>query len=290
MRRLASTLLALGLTGCVATQRDILDLSQSTDGMTLQIHNLKKVMASLQANQADLNERLGQMSSDMSHLTENLSDNKDSMSKLSSKLDDLGTVLGHKFSNLDTSIKKNRDLLKEREREEKLEKERIRQEAALRSAEEDRKKKEEEEKAKADEQRKSAGPTPSQIYHKARIQLSKKQYPLAEEGFQLYINDFPKGEVVDLATYYLGKVRYAQEKWEPAAQSFALVLDRYPKSDVTPAARLHYALALMKLKIHLEEAERYLESIPEDFPRAPEAQKAKEILKNWEKKKASKKG
>lgn len=276
-------LLAALTAGCVATQKDILDLSQQTDGMTLQIHQLKKVMSSLQANQADLNERLAEMHRGMDALGSNLSENKEAMSTLSAKIDDLGSALGHKFSNLDTSIQKTRDLIKDREDRDAAERERSKQEEAARRAAEEERRKQEESKRAEEEKRKAEGPTPSQIYHKARVQLSQKQYDMAAEGFKLYINDYPNGEVADLAAYYLGQVRYAQGQWELAARNFALVLDRHPKSDVTPAARLRYALALMKMKTHLEEAKRYLESIPQDFPRAPEAQKAKELLHSWEK-------
>lgn len=283
MRRFLSVLLTpLVLTGCVATQRDILNLSQQTDGMTLQVHKLNKIMTNLQSNQADLNIRLEAISSDIAVLNENLSENRNSMSRLSAKLDDLGAALGHKFSNLDSSIKKTRTLIKQRAKEER---ERAHKKEEKRRADESKR---QEEKAR----KRAQGPSPSQIYHKARVYLTQKKYGPAAEGFKLYISEFPKGEVADLATYYLGQVRYSEKKWKLAAMNFALVLDRYPKSDVTPAARLRYALSLMKMKSHLDEAKRYLESIPDDFPKTPEAKKAGEILRSWEKnieKKAHKK-
>lgn len=280
-RTLTLTLAAAVLSGCVATQKDILDLSQQTDSMNLQVHQLKKLMSNLQANQADLNIKLEQVGEDIAILNENLADNRNAMSSLSSKMDDVGAALGTKFSSLDTSIRENRELLKEREARNALEaaeREKQRKEEEARKAEEEAKRQEE-------ESRRAQGPSPSQIYHKARVQLSQKKYDMAAEGFKLYIAEYPKGEVADLATYYLGQVRYAEGKWELAARNFALVLDRYPKSDVTPAARLRYALSLMKMKTHLDEAKRYLESIPEDFAHSPEAKKAKEILQSWEEKK-----
>ncbi|MFH2201610.1 MAG: tetratricopeptide repeat protein [Elusimicrobiota bacterium] len=279
MRRAIFPLLgALVLAGCVATQRDILDLSQQTDGMNLQVHQLKKIMSNLQSNQADLNSKLEQMSSDITVLNENLKDNREAMSNLSAKMDDVGAGLGHKFTNLDTSIKQSRELFQEREKKE--EQERLRKEEEQRELE---RRKQEEEKAQTATTPQAAGPAPSEIYHKARVQYSQKKYAMAAEGFKLYVNEYPKGEMVDIATYYLGKVRYAQKQWKLAARNFALVLDRYPKSDITPSARLHYALCLMKMKTLLEEAKRYLESIPDDFPKSPEAKKASELLRSWEK-------
>ncbi|MBI2362464.1 MAG: tetratricopeptide repeat protein, partial [Elusimicrobia bacterium] len=109
--------------------------------------------------------------------------------------------------------------------------------------------------------------------------LEKKQYDPAAQGFELYLEKFPKGETADLAGYYLGQARFAQERWEDAARAFAVVLDRFPKSEVTPGSRLRYAQCLLKMKTHTDEAKRYLESIPADFPKSPEAVKAKELLK-----------
>ena len=60
-----------------------------------------------------------------------------------------------------------------------------------------------------------------------------------------------------------------------AARAYAKLLDAYPKSKLTPSARLRYALSLLKLApTKTDEAQRYLESIVDDFPSSPEAKKA----------------
>lgn len=266
-RILLTTAACAAVSGCVATQRDILDLSQQTDTVNLQVRNLKKIMDSLQANQADLNVKLDELDKNVSILNENLRDNRDQMSQLSAKLDDLGAALSGKVAGLSRSIEESQELIKAVEQKRRAE------------AEEAEKRRKEEEARRAKEA--SAGPMPSQIYHSARTQLSQKKYDLAADGFALYLEKFPKGEVADLATYYLGQARFFQGRWEEAARQFALVLDRHPKSEVTPAARLLYAQSLMKMGTHLEEAKRYLESIPEDFPKSSEAVKARQLLKDW---------
>jgi len=269
------------LSGCFATQRDILDLSQQTDSMTLKIHNLNKIMRELQANQADLNVRTEELQRSVSMLNENLKDNHDSMSRLSSKMDDLGAAIGMKVSSLGQTIGKSQAAI-----DRKLERtdQRLNEEASRRARLEAelKKKKEEESRARSEAEAAATGPTPSQIYHSARIQMGKKEYELAAEGFKVYLEKYPKGEVADLATYYLGQARYAQKRWEDAARQFALVLDRFPKSDVTPSARLRYALCLLQMKSHLDEAKRYLQSIPADFPGTAEAQKARGLLEEWD--------
>ncbi|MFH1724629.1 MAG: tol-pal system protein YbgF [Elusimicrobiota bacterium] len=281
---------AMALSGCLATQRDILDLSQQTDGLMLNMHKLKKIMGDLQANQADLNVRLDEMHKDVSILNENLKDNRESMSRLSGKMDDLGAAIGMKVSSLDRSIVKRLDKETEERQRLKQGQQRLEEEVRTQAEAETKRRAEEEARKEAEETRLKAAaesPTPSQLYHTARVQLTRKEYDLAVQGFEVYLQKYPKGEVADLATYYLGQARYSQKRWEDAARQFALVLDRYPKSDLTPAARLRYALSLMKMKAHLDEAKRYLQSIPEDFPRSPEAEKAAEILRAWEAKKAA---
>ncbi|MBI4425087.1 MAG: tetratricopeptide repeat protein, partial [Elusimicrobia bacterium] len=129
------------------------------------------------------------------------------------------------------------------------------------------------------------GPTPSQIYHAAQMNLGRKDYDLAAQGFDAYVKQYPRGEMVDLALFYLGESRYGAKLWEDAARQYALVLDRFPKSDITPAARLKYAMSLLNLKEpgYRTEARRYLQSIQDDFPSSPEAASAAKLLAEDEK-------
>ncbi|HBL19207.1 MAG: hypothetical protein A2X36_10190 [Elusimicrobia bacterium GWA2_69_24] len=280
-RRCLPLLAPLLACGCFATQRDILDLSQQYDSIRIQNNSLKKIMGELQGNQADLNVKLDELHKGLSVLNENLKDNRDDMSRLAAKMDDLGAVIGTKVSSMGKTLDESRSLV--RATEEKL----VKEGEERRRAEEALKKKQAEEEARR--QAEAEGPSPSELYRSARVQLDKKQYDLAVQGFQVYLEKFPKGEVVDMATYYIGQARYLQGRWKDAATQYALVLDRYPKSEVTPSARLRYALCLINMKTHLDEAKRYLESIPQDFPNTPEARKALELNKELGAKAAPKK-
>lgn len=266
--------------GCFATQRDILDLSQQNDTTQLQVQSIKKVMTQIQSNQADLNVRLEDLHKDMTELKESLKDSRDSTGRLSAKMDDLGSALGVKVSSLQKGITDTQQQLRDAEERRKAE-----ADAERRGAEDAaRRKADEEARAKAAEAAAAAAAKsslkPSEIFQQARVQLEKKQYDTAAQGFELYLEKFPKGETADLAGYHLGQARYAQERWEDAARAYAVVLDRFPKSEVTPASRLRYAQSLIKLKTHIDEAKKYLESIPHDFPKSPEATKARELLQS----------
>jgi len=244
----------LALSGCVATQRDILDVEQQTDELKAQVTELKKTLTALQGNQADLTVKIDQVHADLSTFTETMKDSQDRMDKLSSKMDDLQAALGQKVTALGDTINKQQAATQ----------------AAVTAAQTAAKHAEEEE---------ALALTPTQLYRSARTQLRKKNYPLAADGFQAYLRRYPKGTTADWATFYLGECYFAQKSWENAAKQYALTIDRWSKSQAIPAARLKYATCLINLKKNIPEARRYLESIPEDFPNSPEAGKAGKLLK-----------
>ncbi|PCI40281.1 MAG: hypothetical protein COB53_01395 [Elusimicrobia bacterium] len=296
-------LAAVLLTGCVATQQDMINLSQQTDSMTLKVNSLKTVMKDIQGNQADLNTQLEDLHREVSILNENLKDNRSGMTNLGAKMDDLGAVLGMKVSKLGASISDTKNIIAKNESD-RLSREKARRahaaakarsEADARALAETRQKAAE--KAAAELAKKEAdarakelensGPTPSELYRQAKRSYDKKDYELAAQGFALYVERYPKASLIEDAIYLWGNCFYAEGKYENAARKYATLLDRYPKSDLTPATRMRYALSLMKLKTHLDEARRYLESIPEDFPKSPEASKAGNLLKKWDEKKKS---
>jgi len=122
--------------------------------------------------------------------------------------------------------------------------------------------------------------TPTQLYRSAKSHLRKKNYALAAEGFQAYLKHYPKGANADWATFSLGESYFGLKSWEDAAKQYATVLDNWPQSQATAAARYKYAVCLIKLKKNIAEAKRYLQSIPEDFPKSYEASEAAKLLKN----------
>ena len=238
---------AVLLASCVATQKDVLDLSQQSDEVKEQVEELKKSVSSLQANQADLSVSIKQLREELSAYTETVKDSQGDMSKLSTKLDELGAQLAGKVAALGQTLgqaqQKNAD----------------EQRAALEAAQ------------------KQGGAT--DVFVTAEKRLQTRDYAAAAKGFEAYLRDFPKGDLVDVAAYDLGLAYYGLKQWEKAGRQFALVLDKHPKSNQTPGARLHYALCLINLKKGGEEARAYLESVQADFPKSPEAKDAAAALK-----------
>lgn len=246
-RRFAVLAASALLSSCIATQKDVLDLSQQSDELKEQVEELKKTVGSLQANQADLSVSIKQLREELTAYTETVKASQGDMSKLSVKLDDLGAQLSGKVAALGQTISQA-------------------QTKGL-----------EDQKAALAEAKRESGAT--DVFYTAEKRLQAKDYGQAAKGFEQYLRDFPKGELLDVATYDLGLAYYGLKQWEKAGRQFAIVLDKYPKSGQTPGARLHYALSLINLKKAGDEARAYLESVQADFPKSPEAKEASAVLK-----------
>lgn len=253
-RVLAAALLALPLAGCVATQKDVLDLSQQTDDLKEQVAQLKKTVGSMQANQADLSVQIKQLHEDLTAYSETVKASMGNMDQLSAKLDAMASGLSGKVTQLGETLSAAQQ------------KNLATQQKAL-----------EEQKAALEKQGRETAAT--ELLLTAEKRLQSRDYAQAAAGLEDYLKKFPEGSLTDAATYDLGLAYYGLRLWEKAGRQFAVLLDKYPKSGQTPGARLHYALCLLNLKKSRDEAKTYLESIVADFPKSPEAADAAAELK-----------
>lgn len=260
IRRAApALLLGVALSGCIATQQDVREVEQQADELKVQVTELKKTLNQLQENQADLSVKVDQVHSDLATFNETMKDSGDRMDKLSGKMDDLQAALAQKVTALGDTLSKNQAATQ------------AAAQAAITAAEKAQQKAEEAE---------TIALSPTQLFRSAKSNLLQKNYDLAAQGFETYLKRYPKGATADWATYYLGEAYFGKKDWENAARQYALVLDRWPKSQATAASRLKYAICLINMKKNLSEARKYLESIPDDFPKSPEVRQARKLLKS----------
>jgi tol-pal system protein YbgF len=121
---------------------------------------------------------------------------------------------------------------------------------------------------------------PAKMYNDSYNAFLNDNFDGAITGFKTYLSKFPGGEMAEGSYFYLGESLYLKERWQDAALSYANLLEKFPKSSRVPAARLKYALSLLKLdeKGKKEEAVKYLRSIIKDFPDSQEAGTAKDNL------------
>jgi len=120
---------------------------------------------------------------------------------------------------------------------------------------------------------------PAKLYNDAYNSFLNNNFDAAATGFKTYLSKFPTGEMTEGAYFYLGESLYLKERWQDSALSYATLLEKFPKSARVPAARLKYAMALLKLPEDKKaEAEKYLQSVVKDFPSSQEAKTAKDYL------------
>lgn len=121
---------------------------------------------------------------------------------------------------------------------------------------------------------------PAKMYNDAYNAYLNNSFDGAVNGFKAYLARFPEGEMAESAYFHLGESFYVKERWEDAALAYATVLEKFPKSARVPAARLKYALSLLKLdeKGKKPEALKYLHSIVKDYPDSQEAKTAKDYI------------
>lgn len=243
MRRLLPLALAATLSGCIATQRDVLDLENQADELKHQVIDLKKTVGSMQANQADLSVSIKELREQITAFIEQMQQSQGDMRALSSKLDDMSAAVTSEVASIGTSLE-------------------ARQAKNMEEA-----------------KRLASQGTPGDLYQAAAVRLAKKNWDLAAKGFEEYLQKYPKGSLADVATFNLGEAYFGLKRWSDAGRQFAVVLDKYPKSEMTASARLKYALSLVNMKRNLDEARQYLESVTADFPSSPEAKAAATHLK-----------
>ncbi|MDE2313522.1 MAG: tetratricopeptide repeat protein [Elusimicrobia bacterium] len=255
--------LALALSGCVATQNDVLDMENQTANLRVQIQDLQQTISSMQANQADLSTQMGQLHDTLSAFTDAINSYQTDMNRLSSKMDDLNAAISSRVESIGTQLTQA-------------------QAQAMAQA-----------KADLAKQAQAVLNSPTELFNQADIRLSLQDYGLAAEGFSEYVRKFPQGALIDAATYKLGQAYYGEGKWEDAGRQFALILEKYPKSSMIPQSRLMYAMSLLRIGGRVDEAKKYLESIPSDFPGTPEARRAqlelRELARHHKKPRHSKK-
>lgn len=88
---------------------------------------------------------------------------------------------------------------------------------------------------------------PQELYQRAYDDYLRGNYDLAVEEFEEYLANFPSTDLADNATYWIGECFYRQAKYRQAIDQFDKVLRRYPRSDKVPGALLKKGYAYLEL-------------------------------------------
>jgi len=73
------------------------------------------------------------------------------------------------------------------------------------------------------------------------------QYDGAREGFQSYLERYPKSALADNAQFWLGECYYAEKSYGEAIAAYEKTIKDYPKSDKVSSAMLKQGMAFIEL-------------------------------------------
>jgi tol-pal system protein YbgF len=119
--------------------------------------------------------------------------------------------------------------------------------------------------------------SPQKMFDNAYSDYTAGQYDLAIQGFNAFINSFPKSDKADDAQLNIGQALHGAGKFRDAIEAFQKVITNYPKSDSVPVAYYKMGLTYEALK-QVDLARKAFETVSEKYPTAYEAILAKQRL------------
>ena len=123
------------------------------------------------------------------------------------------------------------------------------------------------------------GITPAELFAQATADYQRGRYDLSRQGFEDYVEKFPRTDLSDDALYWVGECWSAQKKPREAIAAFDKLFRSYPQSDKAPAAHLKKGIAHLELG---EKAQAMVELnfVVNQFPGSDEAKSARQRLKS----------
>jgi len=113
-----------------------------------------------------------------------------------------------------------------------------------------------------------------QVYQQAYNLIKDKDFEGAVNKLQIFIDQYPNGELTGNAYYWLGEVYLVLPQLEQAKQAFSIVVSAFP--DHRKAADALFKLAVSYDRLHdPEQSEKYLSEVQQKFPDSTAAKLAK---------------
>lgn len=122
------------------------------------------------------------------------------------------------------------------------------------------------------------GVDPDRLYNNAYLDFTRAKYEVAIAGFRQYLELFAQSEMADNALYWVGECHYSLGRVDSAAVAFRQVLTDYPDGNKAPAAAYKLGLVYQAQGRHAD-AQRQFADVVNRWPRTPEANLAKDRLK-----------
>jgi tol-pal system protein YbgF len=93
----------------------------------------------------------------------------------------------------------------------------------------------------------AAGLSPQRLYNQAYADFASGQWSIAIQGFQMFINTFPKSEQAATAQRNIGDAYSLDGKFDQAIAAYDKVISDYPTSPEVPMAYYKRGLAQVTL-------------------------------------------
>lgn len=103
--------------------------------------------------------------------------------------------------------------------------------------------------------------------------LTQRKYDEAKAAFQDYLNEFPNGQFLVNAHYWLGEIHLSQQNIQQAAQEFSTVVKKFPKSNKAPDAKLKLGIIHMQMGKVAKARQEFL-TVKKQYPNTTAAQLA----------------
>ncbi len=123
------------------------------------------------------------------------------------------------------------------------------------------------------------GPSPSDLYTQATADYQRGQFDLARQGFEEYVDTYPKTDLSDDALYWTAECWMAQKKPREAITALDRLFKAYPQSDKAAAAHLKKGLAHLDLGEKAQAIVQF-QFVVHEYPESDEAKSARQRLRS----------
>ena len=121
-------------------------------------------------------------------------------------------------------------------------------------------------------------PTEKDVYRSAKAVFDKGDFDGARQGFQDFLEKYPKSGNADNAQFWIGETYYREKWYEKAILEYQKVIENYPKGNKVQASLLKQGLAFFNLGDKAN-SRLILRELVSKYPNSNEAKIAKQKLK-----------
>ena len=116
------------------------------------------------------------------------------------------------------------------------------------------------------------------LYDNGMDLFNTRQYQAALKSFGDFSKAYPKHQLTSNAWFWQGECNYQMKNYAAAALAYENVIAGFPNSAKAPASYLKQGMAFLQLGKKAAAKQR-LRELTKKFPKAPEASRAKQVMK-----------